>query len=428
MKSTRHFLVGLLLPASVTCVSEESCEAVFHRTVQEWQVSMPKNDWSPWQVFTDEMKNRFENADSSRLEIVGALEEGILAIERVVFTQGQGENPPRDVALSKLYGGYADALMHLTPKECLDLALDPHTLLIGAETVDKNRPEVGLCMENAENSLRNAVSLDATNMAAENLLQEMTGEDTVHKRKPKEFVAELFDSFADSFDEKLLKNLQYKVPGIVGALASRLSNEYISVLDAGCGTGLAGRYLRSLVPNGPIVGVDASQKMLDKAATCTRTSGCGLDILEESSSDSLEQPLYDGLVQMDLEDMTIDNLIDGSGVNNLEGFDLVVAADVLVYFGKLDNLLATFAKLSTTGGRLIFSCELATAKEAPLGWRLLPSGRFAHTKQHAVESASVAGYGLVFYEEITPRMEKGEEVKGHLFAFEKSYSESEHEL
>jgi predicted TPR repeat methyltransferase len=47
----------------------------------------------------------------------------------------------------------------------------------------------------------------------------------------------------------------------------------------------------------------------------------------------------------------------------------------------------------------------------------MPSGRFAHTKRHAVEAAHNAGYELVAYEEIVPRMERGEEIRGHLFSF-----------
>ena len=44
-------------------------------------------------------------------------------------------------------------------------------------------------------------------------------------------------------------------------------------------------------------------------------------------------------------------------------------------------------------------------------------GRFAHTKKHALEAAAEAGYELVYYEEIVPRIERGEDVKGHLFGF-----------
>lgn len=270
------------------------------------------------------------------------------------------------------------------------------------------------------------------------ILHMLTGEDTAHKRKPKEFVAELFDSFADSFDDKLLKNLQYKVPSLIGIVAQSLSSQYHAILDAGCGTGLAGRFLRPLVipQQGIMVGVDASSKMLQKAAQCTRSFGCGH---AESSTvpsprldDSDRAPLYDALLNMDLEEMTINNvLFQAIPTTPVQAFDLIVAADVLVYFGNLESILAKFASLSLPHAFLVFTCEKADPSEAPLGWRLLPTGRFSHTKDHVTTVATLAGYDLVQYEEIIPRTEKGEPVQGHLFAFQytmtKTTDNSDHE-
>lgn len=426
-KTVVAFLWFTLL-VSWTCKSEETPETIFRRTVSTWQSVAHKNEWEPWKVFCDEVWQRFNLPQANdRLAIIGALEEGILFIERAIFQQGQGENSARDAALSRLYTTYAKSLMSLDARDCLSLALDPHTLLIGAETVDKNNPDTYLCIENAENSLRNAVSLDATNSEAERYISDITGQvNSVHRRKPKEFVAELFDSFADTFDDKLLKTLEYKVPGLVGELAKQLSPNYNYVLDAGCGTGLVGRYIRPLIPKGTLVGVDASQKMLDKAKACTSISGCGLSVANDADPPSA--PLYDRLLKMDLEEMSKESLSEGTGLEVDNGFDLIVAADVLVYFGKLDKLLHTFANLSTDDGRLVFSCELATEGEAPLGWRLLPSGRFSHTKKHTMESAEAAGYELVYYQEIIPRMEKGQPVQGHLFAFQMKRGEGKMEL
>jgi predicted TPR repeat methyltransferase len=76
-----------------------------------------------------------------------------------------------------------------------------------------------------------------------------------------------------------------------------------AVLDAGCGTRLTGRYLQPLVVlDGPMVGVDASQKMLDKAATCTLMTGCGLETTKAKHDDDDEKspPLYNALLKMDL--------------------------------------------------------------------------------------------------------------------------------
>ena len=91
---------------------------------------------------------------------------------------------------------------------------------------------------------------------------------------------------------------------------------------------------------------------------------------------------------------------------------------MLVYFGELHELLGAFARLSAAASTLIFSCERTTAAEAPAGWRLLPSGRFAHTREYVVAAAAASGaFQLVAYEEIVPRMENGVAVQGHLFIF-----------
>ena len=96
-----------------------------------------------------------------------------------------------------------------------------------------------------------------------------------------------------------------------------------------------------------------------------------------------------------------------------------MAADVLVYFGALDELLRTFAGLSAAGASLIFSCErVAAGADAPAGWRLMPSGRFAHTKAYVVAAAAASGYALRAYDEIVPRREGGVDVQGHVFVFE----------
>jgi len=286
-----------------------------------------------------------------------------------------------------------------------------------------------------------------------------------------------------------VKGLGYKVPSLVGEKAKELLSlvsadecgrtstnnnvetsaaadgqccYYRAILDAGCGTGLAGRFLRPLLggggsgenssSSGIMIGVDASKKMLDIASKCTRSSGCGLPITDDDSAEDVDansktdrRPLYDGLLEMDLEDMTVENTLGtktssresfSQSDHHLDGFDLVVAADVLVYFGSLDKILSTFATVSSSspdgirsgGAGLIFSCERASDEEAPLGYRLLPTGRFAHTKRYVVEAASKSGYDLVSYEEIVPRTERGEDVKGHLFAFVLRPSELNDEL
>jgi hypothetical protein len=88
--------------------------------------SLPKSSWH-------NLKEQLRVENNDRLEVVGALEEGsILMIERAIFEGGQGANAPRNATLSQLYNTYSQTLSNLMSQECLNFAMDPHTLLIGA--------------------------------------------------------------------------------------------------------------------------------------------------------------------------------------------------------------------------------------------------------------------------------------------------------
>ncbi|KAL7481767.1 hypothetical protein ACHAW6_007482 [Cyclotella cf. meneghiniana] len=354
--------------------------------------------------------------------------------------------------LSKLYYGLGTVLSELSPQDCLRL-MNQDTLLIDAVVGQEDEEQAKrVCHKNAVNAMRMAVDLDGNNMVAEHMLKSMLGDseedgEENQKRASNEFVSALFDDFADTFDEKL-QALHYKVPSLIGEAAFWLLQQggrstYRSVLDAGCGTGLAGRFLKPLV-NGTLVGVDLSTKMLEVARRCTLVEGCGLkeamrgdeDIADEEPSGEEEEPsaeddrssipLYNHLISLDLETATLDEVYAGyidPPADVKEGFELIVAADVLVYFGDLQKVLTNFANLSAESNQerdafLIFSCERVEEEHAPSkGWKLQNSGRYAHSKSYVVKTAKEAGFRLVGYEEIVPRMEKGEEVQGHLFQF-----------
>mmetsp|Transcript_8097 Transcript_8097/g.24968 ORF Transcript_8097/g.24968 Transcript_8097/m.24968 type:complete len:522 (+) Transcript_8097:72-1637(+) len=350
-----------------------------------------------------------------RREPLGALhayERAILVLESAEQAGG-GEGGGEGSYLSKLYYGYGTLLADLSPEACGALAAQPQNLLLG--TAEGGMPPAQLCAAAAQNAMRTAAAVDPSNAQAEHMLAAMMGEggaggagEGAPSKAAPGFVEALFDDFADSFDRKLTE-LEYTVPAMAGAAVDALARgrpgrPFASALDAGCGTGLAGPHLRRHV-SGPLVGVDLSTKMLRIAAACTRSDGCGV---QGSARD--QRPLYDELLALDLETMPLPHLLRGGA-----GFDLIVAADVLVYFGELGPLLRNFARLSAAGAPLVFSCERATADEAAAGWRLLPSGRFAHTKEYVVREAAAAGYRLIAYEEMTPRVEKGVPVRGHLF-------------
>lgn len=246
------FFFLLFLATAHAKAPEPTPEELFRLAVHQWQSSGTRN-YQSFNTLADKLHEIFESTNTKRnkLEVVGAMEESILVLERFIFEEQQGrQDSDRDKILSKLYTVYALALSHLTPDECLDLAMDPHTLLIGAEETIQQRkktkiqdpPSNKLCLENADNSARNAATLDATNTLAEELLKTLNA-GNIHERKPMEFVAELFDAFAENFDEKLLDNLQYRVPQLIGTLTrdllskDRSKSKFQNALDAGCGTG-----------------------------------------------------------------------------------------------------------------------------------------------------------------------------------------------
>src|SRR5690606_10821629 len=89
------------------------------------------------------------------------------------------------------------------------------------------------------------------------------------------YVANLFDAFADSFDEKLTQWLDYKAPAAVAGLARQTlgaGRKAQRAIDLGCGTGLLGPEIRSDVVR--LDGVDLSPRMVEKA----RQRGCYDDL------------------------------------------------------------------------------------------------------------------------------------------------------
>lgn len=231
-----YFVVALMVRAQTDASAEDASmtpENMFKQTLVEHRAApQGRNSLERWIMWKQLATNLMEASSSSLvpLEIIQALEESILVIERAVFEAGEADDPPRDEALAHLYYAYGKMLISLTAQDCTSLAMDERTLLIGAETVDASKPSQHLCLENAENALRNAATLDATHNDAAKLLAKLLQQESaegVHKRKPKEFVAELFDSFAETFDSKL-GSLGYRVPR-VGGQSCCISSPYVFI-------------------------------------------------------------------------------------------------------------------------------------------------------------------------------------------------------
>jgi predicted TPR repeat methyltransferase len=203
-------------------------------------------------------------------------------------------------------------------------------------------------------------------------------------RATREYVKTVFDGYAPRFDAHLIE-LGYRVPGLCRqALASRPRPGPGAgpALDLGCGTGLLAVVAADLL-TGPLIGVDLSAAMLAQAK--------GRD-------------LYAELHEADVEDFLDEDK---------RRYDLVMAGDVLPYFGDLSGIVRSVASHLTGSACFMFSLEELpeTAMEAD-GWRLGWLGRYAHTQDHVILAAAQAGLTVAAMRREVIRVEDGVPVQG----------------
>jgi predicted TPR repeat methyltransferase len=191
----------------------------------------------------------------------------------------------------------------------------------------------------------------------------------------------VFNGFAKDFDAQLAA-LQYQAPALVHEGLKRVLGTpaaALDVLDAGCGTGLCGPNLRTYARR--LVGVDLAEEMVKRAH---------------------KRACYDELV--------VDELTAFLAAHPA-GFDLVVSADTVCYFGELGPLMAATAAALRPRGHLVFTVERATEGA---GYQLGPHGRYAHTEAYVRASLGAAGMTTVLIAAGFLRMEKNQPVAGLL--------------
>jgi predicted TPR repeat methyltransferase len=206
---------------------------------------------------------------------------------------------------------------------------------------------------------------------------------------PSGYVEALFDAYADNFDAHLLERLAYRTPGLLVDLLARTGRpEAASIADLGCGTGLCGPLLRPRASR--LVGVDLSKQMLAKAAALG---------------------VYDELVQGDIV-----NLL----AARPQGFDWVVAADVLVYLGDLEACFAVTASALRDGGLFAFSVEACDAPQTD--FLLGPTRRYRHALRYLERLAARHAFELLHQQRAVLRKESELPVEGWLIVMQKAHA------
>lgn len=197
------------------------------------------------------------------------------------------------------------------------------------------------------------------------------------------YVRHLFDQFSADYDNRMLGQLDYAAPRILKDLADLVmpGRDRLNVLDLGCGTGLAGMVFRSRATR--LDGIDLSPAMIEKA----RARG-----------------IYDALAVGDIE-------------TALHGhYDLILAADTLVYLGDLGPIFKTAAAHLSAGGLFLFTAE---AKEGG-AFELGPKRRWRHSEEYLRGMARIAGFSVAGLVAASPRTESHEPVPGFAVALRSS--------
>jgi predicted TPR repeat methyltransferase len=192
------------------------------------------------------------------------------------------------------------------------------------------------------------------------------------------YVRHLFDQFSADYDSRMRGQLAYRAPEILRELARLVlpGAHALVALDLGCGTGLGGEAFGDIAA--AIDGIDLSPAMIERA----RARG-----------------LYRDLAVGDIE-----THLHAVG----ETYDLVLAADTLVYLGDLTAIFSGVVRRLKSGGTFLFTVEQSYEADFELG----PKRRWRHSETYVRKSAADAGLDVAGLLACSPRSEAGKPVDG----------------
>lgn len=244
-------------------------------------------------------------------------------------------------------------------------------------------------IKNSKEYFEKAYQVDNTDLTAKHMLNALQ-ENSDIEQAPSKYIEDLFNQYAQFYNKHVSDKLGYKVPEI---MRSKIANflgdkvESIRILDLGCGTGLCGIYFSDI--SFYMVGVDISREMLSHARAIQS---------------------YDGLCQI--------NILQSIPGEGLQVFDLVLAADVLVYIGELDIIFQKVASALDKNGLFCFTVEKSKSNENH-SHKLLHSGRFTHSEKYINSLAKAHNFVIKLSDEIELRRDNNDQIKGILYILEK---------
>jgi predicted TPR repeat methyltransferase len=233
------------------------------------------------------------------------------------------------------------------------------------------------------------LELDPQRVGAGHMLAALTGARRNHT--PSRYIREVFDQFSGHYETTLVEKLEYRLPAALLDFVLKQSGrtKFSSLLDLGCGTGLAGELFAAHCPS--MTGVDLSAKMVEIAS---------------------RKQLY--------EKLQVAEIIDFLAVAQAQSYDLVIASDVLPYIGDLTPLFGAVQRAAELHTLFCFSVEDESGESAQDQPRLRASGRFGHSHHCVKTSAEKTGWQILAAQRLDLRKERNGWIRGCLYALQKS--------
>ncbi|MES2985407.1 MAG: methyltransferase domain-containing protein [Pseudomonadota bacterium] len=204
---------------------------------------------------------------------------------------------------------------------------------------------------------------------------------------PLAMVTGFFSSIAEGYDQVEAQNGYQAGKLVFEKVKSRLGASDLTVVDLGCGSGIAARPWRALAKEISGVEITPAMGMLATAATQS------------------EKKLFDQLIEADIAQLP-DRL-------PADAADLVLVVNVVQFIGELAGVLKGAARLLKPGGTLAITVEPHAAQT---GFGLSDqTGRFGHSAAYVKQAAQASG--LDFISEFT--VELYPEIPAGLFIFSK---------
>lgn len=194
------------------------------------------------------------------------------------------------------------------------------------------------------------------------------------------YVRDLFDNYASYFDAHLTGKLGYRLPEDMRKAVEKTApgRRFAAALDLGCGTGLVAERFAGLY--GAIDGIDLSPKMIEAA----RAKG-----------------LYRTLSTGDLTEIL---------ATTPGPYDLVIAADTMIYVGDVEPSLARLGTIMPPGGLFALSIELMEGD----GFAMQASARYAHSKAYVERLVVRHGFVLLGFTDVPVRLENNLPLPGSI--------------